>query len=212
MSLRSHLKQALKRNLSPSLVQRLQTAHNVWRALCPRRFQRVLFRADRLPEEDVGDLDVEIVEPRMPVSDMQRAFITRDTPDFSLWRLMWWQRRGHAWIFFARNAGEYCHYTWVTPACRTRRVFPIVRERDALLIGPCSTDSRFRGRSIYPRMLRHTVQTMQLRGYGPFYISTSVTNEASIRGISKAGFTRCGVWAGASALCGHCALTRRVAD
>lgn len=49
-------------------------------------------------------------------------------------------------------------------------------------IEDCWTDPTFRGRGLYPRLLRH------LLSFGPAFISVDPGNISSIRGIERAGF------------------------
>lgn len=56
-------------------------------------------------------------------------------------------------------------------------------------IGPCRTYPDFRGRGIYPIVIDHIVHN-----YGgedtTFYMSVSMANTSSVRGIEKAGFEK----------------------
>jgi RimJ/RimL family protein N-acetyltransferase len=182
------------------------------RTLLPRRFEWVLYRTAQLPPPDVSDLTIEVVEPRQALTPPQHAYLARRVRRLSLWYLLRWRRQGQGWLFLVRSADRYCHYTFVTPGHRYRRLFPIITEPRALLIGPCLTEAELRGRAIYPRVLQHVVATLAECGYGPFYIDTSLDNVASIRGMEKAGFKRCGVWRGRRALGNLLVCSRRVAD
>jgi RimJ/RimL family protein N-acetyltransferase len=182
------------------------------RTLLPRRYNWVLYRASRLPRPDITDLSVEVVEPRQPLTPAQCAYLGRHIRRFNLWYLLRWQRSGQGWLFLVRCSAEYGHYTFVTPGRRYRRFFSIITEPRALLIGPCLTEPGLRGRTIYPRVLQHVVGLLGERGYGPFYIDTSLDNVASIRGMEKAGFTRCGVWSGTRVLWNLLVWGRRTAD
>lgn len=80
------------------------------------------------------------------------------------------------------------------------------------MLGPCLTEEPFRGRAIYPRMLAHMVNTLHEQGHGPFYVYTNCGNTASIRGMEKAGFERCGVWQGKRYLMDLRVVSRQIAD
>jgi len=166
------------------------------RFLCPRAFEYVLWRADSLPAPDLPELAVERVGPGQELSAPERAFLRRHIGWTTLWRLMRWPKAGKGWLFLGRWDGQYCHYSFVTVARRYRKVFPVMEGERALLIGPCLTDERFRGRSIFPGVLRHIVSTLAGEVAGPFYIHATADNHASLRAIEKAGFSRVGTWAG----------------
>lgn len=52
-------------------------------------------------------------------------------------------------------------------------------------IGPCRTDEAYRGRGLYPTLLRRILHDYRDR---TCYIFCSESNAASLRGIEKAGF------------------------
>jgi GNAT superfamily N-acetyltransferase len=170
-------------------------AVSVWRRFLPRRFEWVLFKTDSVPVIDIGDLAIEEVGPGQSLSPAQGGYLKSRIPAPTLYWMLRWQRRGNGWVFVAACDQKLCHYTFVTPARRYRRIFPMPEE-EALLVGPSATDVEFRGRAIFKRVLAHVVHTLAERGHGPFYADTSVANTVSIRGIEKVGFQRCGVWAG----------------
>ncbi|HET6429693.1 MAG TPA: GNAT family N-acetyltransferase [Phycisphaerae bacterium] len=178
-----------------------------------RAFEYVLFRSPevvRAPE--MGEVAVERVGPGRALSAEQTVFLRRCMRLRSLLYMMRWQRRGTGWVYFGRIGREVCHSAFVTPARRYRRIFPVIEGDQALLIGPCFTDPDYRGRGIYPRILRHIVTELGGRGYGPFYVHTSPANAASLRGIEKAGFLRLGWWSGRRWLLNAWVSTRRVGD
>ncbi len=47
-----------------------------------------------------------------------------------------------------------------------------------------------RGRGLYPRIIRHMVDTLRQEGINQYYIDVQPENRASVRGLAKAGFTR----------------------
>ncbi|HET6429728.1 MAG TPA: hypothetical protein VFJ30_15030 [Phycisphaerae bacterium] len=182
------------------------------RLLGPRSFQYVLWRAESSPAPELGEIAIERVGSGDDLSDPQRAFLRRRIRALTLWRLMRWPRAGEGWVFLGRWDGEYCHYSFVTAARRYRKVFPVMEGGRALLIGPCLTDERFRGRSIFPRVLQHIVSTLSGQGVGPFYIHAAPGNHASLRAIEKAGFSRLGTWAGTRWLFDARVRSERVGD
>jgi len=167
------------------------------RLLGPRGFEYVLFRSpERLGAPEPADMAIETIGPRRPLSAEQAVFLRGHISLRDFLHLTHWQRQGTGWVYLARIGREYCHSAFVTPAERYRKVFPVIEPDGALLIGPCFTDPEYRGRGIYPHVLRHIASVLGARGYGPFYVHTSPDNAASIRGVEKAGFRRLGCWSG----------------
>jgi hypothetical protein len=184
----------------------------ILRLLLVRSFEWVLYEAESLEPADLSGLTLEKVGPQDAFTLEQREFLGRHIRRLSLWHLLKWKRRGRGWVFFAGCDDTYAHYTFVTPASRYRKIFPMLRGPKALLIGPCLTEENFRGRSIYPRVLQYVVSNLADDGYGPFYIDSSPDNTPSIRGVEKAGFQRRGVWAGKRFFLDAFVATRRVGD
>jgi len=182
------------------------------RALLPRRFEWVLYRAERLAEPDPGRVQFEFVSPRRRVTNTQRLFLRRHISALSLWRLLQWHRKGAGWIFLAREQEPYAHYSFVTPPRRYRRIFPVISEPGALLIGPSFTEPAMRGRGLYRQTLAMITARLGEEGYGPFYVFASPTNVRSLRGIERAGFQRCGVWTGTRAFMGAWIQSARKPD
>lgn len=56
-------------------------------------------------------------------------------------------------------------------------------------IGPCATNKKWRGRGIYPSVLKAIVQT-ELSGNDMAFMIIDSENKASIKGVTKAGFKR----------------------
>ena len=202
----------LKRLLPARGVQVLRVVWQWFIMLLPRRFQNIVFRAESLPTPDIQDLTVEMVGPRQELSPEAREFILEELSEAGLQTMLRWQRRGEGWIFLARCEGEYCNYTMATPAVRERRLYPIMQEPKALIVGPGYTKAKFRGRSIHPRVRQNLVGYFAERGYGPFYGAVLPTNRASIRVQEKAGFVRCGIWGGFRALWDLVVISRRISD
>lgn len=184
----------------------------ILRALLPRKFEYVLFKVDSLEPPADPDFTVEeIGSGREPTAE-QRAFVLRHVSAVGFWYQMRWVRRGEGWLFIVRCDGRPAFYMFVTPAARRARVFPVITEEKALLLGPGLTDPEFRGRRIHPRVIRYATAVLSERGWGPFYASTSTTNEAAIRGITRSGLQRVGVWAGARLFFDLFVRTRKVSD
>lgn len=92
---------------------------------------------------------------------------------------------GRYFILYIKDGDRIIHYSH----CFTKFYkFPFMTRKD-LEIGPCWTDSQYRGQSLYPFAISHIYE--QFRGkYKNFYIFTSQDNIASQRGIEKAGFVK----------------------
>ncbi len=167
------------------------------RKLLPSKFEYVLYRSEDLPQPDVTDLEIEVIGPGQKTNAGQRQCL--DVFHLSALNLMMFRgliSKKTCWVFLAKMSGQYCHYTFVTAAKRYAKVFPVIVEPKAILVGPCFTDESVRGRGIYPRVVQYAVNLLQQQGFGPFYIHTDTTNIASIRGMEKARFIRAGVWRG----------------
>lgn len=65
-------------------------------------------------------------------------------------------------------------------------IFPFMKN-DGIHIGPCSTDSQYRGRGFYPTLLKKIMLDYRSK-VKDFYIFCDSNNIASIRGIEKTGF------------------------
>ena len=84
--------------------------------------------------------------------------------------------------------GETAHRSWLHRSVRLPRRFGF--DGSVPVIGDCHTVERFRGRSIYPQVLRYIARDVARRDAKPVYVLVSPANLASIRGIEKAGFRR----------------------
>jgi len=94
---------------------------------------------------------------------------------------------GEAKIVFVANGEDLVHTSYVIPKCSK---FPFLGKWD-YEIGPCFTSPKYRGKGIYPAVLRYIC-----RNFGTeksvFYMIVDESNQPSIRGIEKAGFVKCG--------------------
>lgn len=95
---------------------------------------------------------------------------------------------GKAKIFYvANNDDEIMHTSYVIPGCFK---FPFMRKND-YEIGPCFTYPEFRGKEIYPKVLRYICKNIGNESTR-FFMIVSINNISSIRGIEKAGFNKFG--------------------
>lgn len=81
--------------------------------------------------------------------------------------------------------GGIMHTSTVMPSCFKFRYLG----KNDCEIGPCYTNKEFRGRGIYPKVLRYITSDYIAES---FYMTVHKDNASSIRGIEKAGFKRCG--------------------
>lgn len=102
------------------------------------------------------------------------------------------------WCFFSFGKAivYYCyseefnsviHTSYVIPKCCK---FPFMQRGD-FQIGPCMTDSKARGRGIYPKVLNFIVNDLNFEKR-EFYMIVNDNNPASVKGIKKAGFVETG--------------------
>lgn len=94
---------------------------------------------------------------------------------------------GRAAIFYVCENGEVAHTSYVVPRCFK---FPFLKKGE-YEIGPCRTKMQYRGKGLYPMVLNDIVHSVGEEG-AFFYMIVDETNSSSIKGIEKAGFTRCG--------------------
>lgn len=90
-------------------------------------------------------------------------------------------------LYYAVEKGKVIHTSYVVPKCFK---FPFLEKND-FEIGPCFTSPEHRGKGIYPKVLRHVLKTGSSKTC--FYMLVHSTNESSIKGVEKAGFSRCGL-------------------
>lgn len=93
---------------------------------------------------------------------------------------------GKARLFYV-GGGKIMHSSYVVPHCFK---FSFLKKSD-FEIGPCYTAPEYRGRGIYPEVLRYIVNTEGSYETN-FYMVVNSENKSSIRGIEKAGFKKCG--------------------
>ena len=99
-----------------------------------------------------------------------------------------WMTFGKARIFYVEDEnGNLIHTSYVIPKCFK---FPFLKKAD-YEIGPCHTYSEYRGKGIYPMVLRYITSHVGEQD-STFYMIVDSTNISSIRGVLKAGFVQCG--------------------
>lgn len=95
---------------------------------------------------------------------------------------------GKAKLYYvADESGTTARVSYVAPKCFK---FSFLNKRD-YEICPCFTAPEFRGQGIYPTVLNYVTENVGTDD-AIFYMVVDDKNVASIRGIEKVGFERCG--------------------
>jgi hypothetical protein len=85
--------------------------------------------------------------------------------------------------------GQMAHLSWLHWSVRLPRQCGF--DGTVPVIGDCHTFERFRGKAIYPRVLRYIARDVAARAAATsVYVLVSPSNLSSVRGIEKAGFRR----------------------
>lgn len=94
---------------------------------------------------------------------------------------------GTTYVYYVMNEkNEVIHTSLLVGGCGK---FPFVKANE-FEIGPCKTSPSERGRGIYPYVLEHIISDRS--DAKRIYIFAEEANVASIRGIEKTRFKRCG--------------------
>jgi GNAT superfamily N-acetyltransferase len=92
-------------------------------------------------------------------------------------------------MFLAFSEGKLVHIAWLHYYPGIRESYFSVRiKRDEAYISSCQTHPDYRGKNIYPVVLRYILRYAAATKKNRCFISSSPTNWASIRGIEKVGF------------------------
>lgn len=86
--------------------------------------------------------------------------------------------------------GQMAHLSWLHWSVRLPRQCGF--DGSVPVIGDCYTSEQFRGKSIYPRVLRYIARDVASRAGTSVYVLVSPANLPSVRGLEKAGFRRLG--------------------
>jgi RimJ/RimL family protein N-acetyltransferase len=90
--------------------------------------------------------------------------------------------------------GSLAHICWLMTAELNSRIgsrfLPL--KPDAIEIGKAFTLPEFRGRGVYAFAIRSVCAVAREQGFGRVFMVTTWRNQASRRGIEKAGLSRCG--------------------
>lgn len=90
-------------------------------------------------------------------------------------------------LFYVVDDNKLIHYSYLIPRCFK---FKFLNDND-YEIGPCFTFNEFRGKGIYPTVLKKIIASVDAKS--SLYMMVSSQNVSSIRGIEKAKFVKCGM-------------------
>lgn len=90
---------------------------------------------------------------------------------------------GRARIVYVYDGNKVVHTSFVVPKCSK---YSFLGKND-YEIGPCKTDINYRGRGIYPHVLKYVVKHFSKQD-NDFYMIVDKKNTSSRRGCEKAGF------------------------
>jgi RimJ/RimL family protein N-acetyltransferase len=93
-------------------------------------------------------------------------------------------------FFVAKNSQGIQHISWIYFAEHPNRLLSL--QTDEVEIKYCLTLPPFRGRGIYPEVIRHMISYLSMRDVKRIFMCVRRNNLPSIRGIEKAGFRRVG--------------------
>ena len=96
-----------------------------------------------------------------------------------------------AFLISIHNNKNLIAYGWIQSWKPFKRKFGWVF-KDALMLGPYWTDSRYRGQGYYGRLLKHSI-SIASKEY-PLFIYTTTENISSQKGINKMGFEKKGIY------------------
>ena len=118
-----------------------------------------------------------------PFSKITHGKTTKEYNDFFTelrWRVA---SKNHLDIYYLCKGTTIVHSSFCTPKSFK---FPFMKEND-YHIGPCFTDRRYRGKAIYPRVLKYIADEIN-DGENKIYMIISEDNISSRNGVKKAGF------------------------
>lgn len=111
----------------------------------------------------------------------------QDHPDLVYWDMKTFMDQG-AKLWIGRLAGEVANLGGARTGDRMAAYFFPLLARKTAVFSHFATFPGFRGKKLFPVLLRHIMQTMAKEGVEQFYIDCNDWNIFSIRGIERAGF------------------------
>lgn len=95
---------------------------------------------------------------------------------------------GHFYIYYVISDNQIIHTSFVLGKCYK---FPFMKKGE-YEIGPCITEREYRGKGIYPSVIKKIIADNTEKGK-VFYMFCNEKNLSSIKGILKAGFREDGI-------------------
>ena len=114
----------------------------------------------------------------------------RSMPYPFLRHAQFYDRFGIDECYLAFSGGEIAHIAWVYYPHQLKKhptPFRILRTDEAA-IANCVTIPKFRGKGVYPAVVRMLLEDLKKQSYRHCYMYIEVDNVASQRGVSKLGF------------------------
>jgi ribosomal protein S18 acetylase RimI-like enzyme len=153
-----------------------------------QRFIR--FAADLVPDDDDGEAPPPFVEVRIGLGELQLLRLDAPLPiEFLFDRI-----KGATRPYLGCWKGQLGHVSWVfahdDDAWRVRRISLAPGEVE---IDGCFTLGQFRGRGLFPAVLRAILHRASHEGFARAYMHVADNNVSSIRAAEKAGFQRVGL-------------------
>ncbi len=146
--------------------------------------ETLLYKQGRLGEKAQPDIEIRKFSP-----SLKGLFLKGETKSLKSFvaRMYFYLMAGKKYVIYyvLSPEGKPIHTSTVMPGCFK---FRYLGEKECE-IGPCYTNTDFRGRGIYPKVLRFIMSDYDAE---TFYMTVHKDNASSIRGIEKAGFERCG--------------------
>ena len=147
----------------------------------------IAFRIDLLDEIAPAPAKLDLVVRRANERDFTQF---RSMPYPFLRHAQFYDRFGIDECYLAFFQEEIAHFAWVYyPHQRKKHPTPFrILRPDEAAIANCVTIHKFRGKGIYPAVVRMLLEDLKKQGYRHCYMYIEVDNIASQRGVSKLGF------------------------
>jgi RimJ/RimL family protein N-acetyltransferase len=146
--------------------------------------QHIIYRLEPAPIEGAPPVGLSFVALMNPLQGVRCFAALREQ---FRWRgavkALFKLASGRRFLFALLRENRILSYVWSTEYSPR---YPI--EPHSCLLGPMVTRREMRGRGLATALLRRSAARLAARGYRVVYIDTAVTNIASQRAITRAGF------------------------
>lgn len=144
------------------------------------------YTSDQEEETQLPNYEIKVFNPSLLRWNLPKEKLSAKV--FLVRMMFWFITRGKARIVYATTENDgVVHTSYVIPKCFK---FPFLQRSD-YEIGPCETNPQYRGHGIYPNVLRFICRSFREKNT-TFYMIVNASNAASVHGIEKAGFKKCG--------------------